>query len=355
MANLLGGVAWRHFALQYPIDISFLRPSTSTKTARILVLQPEFLGTISRRLSLPPPAAATEPMWDIDNWMLGHISEVRDKAYYSTFRPNRPDPATCSEQEFVRYLRAVAGGYPKEIISRDLAEYAPRFAHVLALYVRYYHVAPAAIGNGVPESLKEDVISVIDSSARTYPLLTTLADRNWVGLARQPLLTCLGPSSDGQGDMSLAVAAVAGLEDPATYPLLLAAYERTRSSRFYDIIRLLPGITPELDKSVERVSQGLSPSHDRNGASFIYFSDALPEFLAPVSAGNPVAFAKLFQLGQTTSMRKTFSDPGLGKIIRQSPMPDRPDKWEALFKEKSPADFTYDSLARCWRPVSKAP
>jgi hypothetical protein len=346
-----GGTVW------FNIDLGFGTPKYPQtevwENARVFVLQPEFLGTISRRLDLPPVIDTT--VTGADDWVLTHNRNGwRHDIYYSDLRPNRPDPTTCSEREFSRYLRMVDALHPSESAVRDLAEYAPRFPRLLGLYGRNDFVA-SVIESGVPEFSKAEVLGAITSPKQATSLAITLADRDWQDGARGPLLSSLGTPfiSQNRGGVEPVVSAIARSEDPSTYPTLLSAYEATVNSRCYDIIRPLAGIALELDRTVERVSLRLAKYHNLNGEPFD-FSDGTREFGAPVSHGNPVAFAKFLQVTQEPGeFPRTPDVAKLLAIIRPASVFYKPETWREFFKGKTIADFAYDPLARCWRPITK--
>jgi hypothetical protein len=359
-----GGVAWRQMVMAAPARL--LSGTEEWGHARLLVLQPEFLGVISRDLALPSVIDAPVP--SSYDWMPEPKYDYRNNEYYSKLRPNRPDPATCTEKEASLYLRSLMALTQSEPIVRDLAEYAPRFPRLFALYSQRDHIVEA-IKNNVPDASKAEVLSTIGSPMQTYRLVRCLNARDWMDPVRDPLLAGLKiPSLTARNDISPVATAVARLEDPMTYPALLSAYETTGDSEIYEVIRSLSGITPELDKVVERVSQRLSPFYDLGGRPSVYLSDALREFSGPVSHGNAVAFSKLIQFARRPGLEGYVMDAGIVRITPisgDSTVPGinqpkegelhTPHEWRAYFEGKTPADFTYDPLARCWRPVSKTP
>lgn len=344
-----GGMAWFQLMLEAK-DTGESKPK-SWKNARLLVIQPEFLGTVTRRLTLPPPSEP--PIPNGEDWMLSGAYRLRNEAYYSKLRPHRPDPATCTEKELSRYMRSLIALFPSAVMARDLAEYAPRFPRLLALYAREYYIGDA-IEEGVPETSKAEVISVVDGPVQAMRLVRTLTNRNWGDPVRNQFLKRLEEpflTWDSSGNFPI-VSAIARQEDPATYPALLHAYEATGDSRLYDVLRCLPGITPDLDEAVDRVSQRLSPVTNFRGEPFS-FGFAMNEFLGPVSHGNPVALAKLLQLCQNPDLSIYFPGPELQEIISPSPIPEGSQAWREYFQGKTAADFTYDAFARCWHPISK--
>ncbi len=182
------------------------------KSARLVVLQPEFLGSFRRNLTIPPVSEITGE--ETADWTMARRYGLSKSAYFSMYRPQRPDPATCSEKEFARYLRAIGTVFPWEIVERDLAEYAPRFPRILALHAQR-NPAAAAVESGVPESLKAEVLATVDGPMQAFRLASTLTDRQWQIDAREPLLACLDPPFMFQhsGNISPVVTAIAGLED----------------------------------------------------------------------------------------------------------------------------------------------
>ncbi|GAA5127633.1 hypothetical protein JIN84_08415 [Luteolibacter yonseiensis] len=344
-----GGIAWYQLLME-ATDTGEFKPR-SWKNARLLVIQPEFLGTVSRRLMLPPPSEPPVP--NGEDWMLSGAYRQQHEAYYSNLRPHRPDPATCTEKELSRYLRSLIALFPSGIIARDLAEYAPRFPRLLALYAQEYYIGDA-IENGVPESSKAEVVSAVDGPVQAMKLVRTLMKRNWEDPVRSQFLNCLEAPfliSDSSGVFSM-VSAIARQEDPATYPALIRAYETTGDPRLYNVIRSLPGIAPDLDGAVDRISQRLSPVSNLRGQP-VRFVGALDEFLRPVSHGNPVALAKLLQVCQNPELKIYLPGTELQEVVSPSPVPKDQQAWRDFFRGKTAGDFTYDAFARCWHPISK--
>ncbi|RYD42496.1 MAG: hypothetical protein EOP85_11195 [Verrucomicrobiaceae bacterium] len=355
-----GGVSWFHRLMK--ADDRLLQDAGALKNARLLVIQPEYLGSVSRDLGLSD--VKVRPDSAPSDWMLTRDYDPRSDVYHSRLRPNRPDPAKCTEQEFSRYLRSVISLHPSPVIARDLAEYAPRFPRLLALYSQQALVAKA-IESGVPESGKAEVASAVEGRGLALSLVGPLTNRDWADLVRAPFLDCLQapPSRYGEDKIRAMVSAIARQEDPSIYPVLLKVYETTGDSGLYDVIRSLPGIGPELDKVVERISQRLSQTRSIRGEEHDFIG-GFNEFRGPVSHGNATAFAKLLQCIGDRSTKFFISGELILEVIQPGTTPDTwpgnmtPEDEKTLSEilgRRSPSDFAYDPLSRCWHLISKTP
>jgi hypothetical protein len=347
---LPGGGVWNRFVLA---SVNGLRPSHESLTdARLIVLQPVLLDIIQRNLSLPQPVD-TAPRHSED-WMLAYRFGFNNAAYLKFYRPRRPDPATCSAEEFARYLRVAISCFPREMAERDLAEYAPRFPELLAKHARA-RTAADAISSGVPESAKKDVLASIDNPRTAFDLASALDDLGWEADARDSLLACLDPSfmavAQISGGIAPVVTALAELEDPETYPALLSAYEHTRNPQLYEIIRDLPGIGPELDQVVARISETLPKYPGRNSTATNLLIDTISTFKGPVSHGNPIAFANYLSFVQAYTVNpNTYIPREVKMLIRLED--ENSNTWRDLLEGKTISDFSYDPLARRWQLIS---
>jgi hypothetical protein len=367
-----------------PIDEKRLDLSSWTG-ARIIVLRPVIDGTLKRRLELPPIPPSDSQRESV---RMDQGTRITEADYLNRIRPNRPDPATCTEDEFDRYLQAVRPLWPGFILKDDLAEYAPRFPQVLARYLSSKTVADA-IGDSVPESAKAEIISAIQSPQDALNAAGMLTHRGWQVEARDPLLECLaGPFlAQRGGEVYPVIVALAELEDPSTYPALVRAYENR--GMYYELIRPLPGIKPQLDEAVERMSGKLKISLLEFTSFSSAISGALETYEAPVSHGNPTALAKLLEFWENLPFESIGEldetpPPGENKGDRDMkpeflvmasgdadgsapnmvlkdftrffridpPIPHKLAAWRAFVAGKNAADFSYDPLARRWRASS---
>jgi hypothetical protein len=355
-APIPSGAAWARQILK-PRDEAKVR-NFRWDSARLIILKHRDLGHIEREFPVDP--AGDEARSSDSDWILSRNYGLRFDAYLKNHRPNRPDPATCSEAEFARYLRTISGTFFDELAVRDLAEYAPRFSHLLASHAER-RPAPQAIAIGLPEAGRDALLkSIREDPAKVARLGSVLLERGWHGEVRDLLVTSLqqrraGDDND-RGHRYDIAEAVARLEDPTTYPQLLSFLESSRSFEFYRTVRELPGIDGLLDETIAKISVQLSPAAElaslRPGRIYGVF-DA---FRVPVSHGNPVALAKLLDLWRSLPEEIPFFseiDTFTKFFEPQPPIPDTLDAWRAFIDGKSAKDFTHDPLTGKWLAPSQ--
>lgn len=354
-APIPGGAAWARRILKPP-DGAKMR-NFGWESARLIILKHRDLGHIERELSIDP--AEDDAGTSDSDWMLSRNYGLRFDAYLKNHRPDRPDPATCSEAEFARYLRRVSGTFFDDLATRDLAEYAPRFSGLLAAHARR-NSAVSAIAIGTPESARDAVIQALQADPSLLSLFaSTLLDRGWQSADRDLLAGLTRPHSrdyNWNQNFHRIVTALAQLEDPATYPQLLTHLEKSRSVAIYSTVRELPGISGSLEETIARMSINLSPSVElasiRPGTIYGLFNP----FEAPVAHGNPVALAKLLELWRLLPKEKRSFDEVRAFAARfepQPPIPDTLDAWRAFIDGKSAKDFTHDPLTGKWLAPSQ--
>jgi hypothetical protein len=108
----------------------------------------------------------------------------------------------------------------------------------------------SALYHGVSDSQKQEILNYLGD----YPQLAGLINaRGWMEDAEEALLGLLNRS-----ELSLtnpAFKALAWLENPMTYPALLAAMERQISLEFYEILKTIPDLESDLNLAVHRLWQ----------------------------------------------------------------------------------------------------
>jgi len=355
-APIPGGAAWARQILK-PRDEARLR-KFRWESARLIILKHHDLGHIERELSIDP--TSDEAGSSDSDWILSRNYGLRFDAYLKNHRPNRPDPATCSEAEFARYLRIISSTFFDDLATRDLAEYAPRFSHLLISHSKQRSAAQA-LAIGIPESSRGELLrSVREDPTHFWRLGPVLLERGWNDEVRDLLATSLQrqPPGDcnGSGHLFAIAGAVARLEDPSTFPQLLSFLESSRSFDFYRTLRELPAIDKPLDETIAKMSARLSPAAElaslRPGRIYGVF-DA---FKVPVAHGNPVALAKLLELWRLLPEKIPFFsevDTFTNFFEPQPPIPDSLDAWRAFIDGKSAKDFTHDPLTGRWLAPSK--
>lgn len=316
----------------------------SADGARLIVLKPVLTGItpVSRVTVQASPEKEATPERD---YRSNRIYAPRPAEYLDIIASERPDPATCDRRQFGKWLRTASSVQILDLTERDLAAFAPRFSPVLA---RASFAAPAAgaILQGTPEAGKRDVLAAFGAVGSPWHLLNTLARRGWLDDVRQEAVRRFQ-----QGDLNLAevcqnVPQIASLEDPATYPALLAGY---MNPEHYEILRQLPGIEPALTEALRKKHAAANPSRDAamgNDLPPIVIQSA---YAIPARHGIPEAFTDLMRLwkGSPTQPGRHYQAM---KTAIQIPggLEDSPRTWAAYLKDKEASDFTYDPLARRW-------
>lgn len=343
-APIPGGAAWARRILK-PRDEANVR-NFGWESARLIILKHRDLGHIERELSIDPtndPGASAD-----SDWILSRNYGLRFDAYLKNHRPYRPDPGTCSEAEFARYFRAVSGTFFDELAVRDIAEYAPRFSHLLVSHTER-RSAPQAIAIGLPESGRDALLkSIREDPVKVSRLGLVLLERGWHGEVRDLLVTSLQQRRAGDDDIA---EAVARLEDPATYPQLLSFLESSRSFDFYRTVRELPEIDGLLDGTIANMSVQLSPAAELASVRPGQLYGVFDAFKVPVTHGNPVALAKLLELWRSLPEKIAFFSevgPFTSFFEPQPPIPETLDAWRAFIDGKSAKDFTHDPLTGKW-------
>lgn len=353
-APIPGGAAWARRILK-PREEANVR-NFGWENARLIILKHRDLGHIERELSIAPTEdVAGSP--DAD-WILARNYNLRLDAYLKNHRPNRPDPATCSEAEFARYLRTVSGTSFSDLAVRDLAEYAPRFSPLIAAHSRQFSISQV-IATGTPESRRDELLAALRASPPLVANLSNaLVERGWQSKIRDLLPSALRPPRQGYDHFqsNQIVVALALLEDPSTYPQLLTYLEKSRSVAVYRSLRELPGIADSLEATIAKMALDLSPSVELSSVRHGDIYGLFHAFQAPVAHGNPVAFTKLLELWRLLPKEKLSMleiRPFTGCFEPQPPIPEALDAWRAFIDGKSAKDFTHDPLTGKWLAPSQ--
>lgn len=329
------------------------------KNARLIILKPITLARINREIAVTTDLSEMDSPPDRD-WMLSRNYGLRFDAYIQNHRPCRPDPATCTDAEFARYLRTISASFFDNLAEQDLAEYAPRFSELLALHAPR-SPAVAAIERGTPDSRREEVLHLVRRRPSLAPYLApALVSRGWQAEVKDSLLVALRrPASadiNWNQHRSATIEAIALLEDPATYPALLSILEKSRSLWIYETLRQLPGIEPLLDDTIRRMSQDLSPAVELSRVRQGLFYGVFDAFTVPLAHGDPLAMEKLLELWRMLPSNLSAFDHIRGFTRHFAPgIPSNVGAWRAFIEGKTSKDFAHDPLTRTWHLVSKHP
>ncbi|MES2475588.1 MAG: hypothetical protein V4640_07390 [Verrucomicrobiota bacterium] len=268
----------------------------------------------------------------------------------STYRDlfsERPDPQTCSREEFARWLRIPASMYPISTngSQRDLAPYTPRFAGLMAKVADQESVADA-LRIGAPESLRKEVVDQIGSLERPDRLAEVALHRGWLSDAREIILDRFHDGEMWETD------AVLALEDPTTYPVLISRFLRRPEREDYEKLRLLPGIEPMLSEAIAEAARETSPEYLVNNLSSYQNSSPYGPFLYAAKQGDAVAFATVLDLYIASSGKRAYAPfRDLTYVLSSQELHDR--NYQAIadwLTDKSAASFRFDPLLRIWKP-----
>lgn len=363
----------------------------STEGARLLIYQSVPLGVVQKTFDLPD----SPPDVDFDD---SHEERTTISVidYYEKIRPSRPDPDTCSAEEFENYLRKVCLVDDSErssgMLKADLAEYVARFPDVIVRSPEGKNYRRADVLKMMPESSRKVYLDSIDTPQLAIQNAEVIFNRGWTGAVREPLLKCLQEPffTQRSGEVWQVITALCQLEDFSTYPTLANAYKAKKSTYYGEIICKLPGIEPELDRAMAEVVNELPVSALEIGGEMYEVNMKFDEFEFPIRQGNKAAFEKLLSVWHSISEVKDMEidttppmddhhsgsdstgkgfavvaytvvdDPpniklrNFTRVMRAEPaIPHRFDAWAAFLKDKSADDFTYDPLLRVWSAPSQ--
>lgn len=278
------------------------------------------------------------------DYALMHRYPVDETVYRREWFSKRPDPQTCSREEFARWMRIPASVYEyRSGAQRDLASYAPRFAGLMAKAGDQLSVAEG-LRLGTPESLRDEVIGKIDSLERPERLASVAMERGWLGGAGPAILRRFDEGHLWQS------AAVMAMEDPSTYPELIARFLDRPERETYEQLRFLPGIEPLLGEAITKATGEVEPSQlkARFGS---YVQAPYGPFLYAAKRGDVQALETILELYKSGGGKSEYVlSRDLGYIIS---IPEfRGGKLlVAWLRDKSTASFDYDPLLRIWKPL----
>jgi hypothetical protein len=343
---LLAGAGWHRRIIG--IDgqsLANFNPNLNLEGARLIILKPVVVAHIPAVEASVGLSTTDEsdPHYDF-NLSTRYTRDPR--IYQENLISQRPDPRTCSREEFGRWLRIPAAVYPwKSGSAYDLASYAPRFTDVMAKVARKESVREA-LRRGVPESQRRHLLDLIAMDPLPGYLVDVAVSRGWADEVKDAILHRFH-----SGD-SLSINSVMYLEDPASYPALLESLMRSPELQTYEKIRLLPGIEPLLDQAVAEALRSASlprliaaaPNYDNRQPYGPYLiaakrgnKDALDAVLTILKAGGSEG-ASFYH---TRLLNHLFVAPPLSGNVNQ--------KWLDHLDGKTSADFQFDPLARIWR------
>ncbi len=277
---------------------------------------------------------------EASDFALDHRYPVNEATYRREYFPKRPDPRTCSREEFARWLRIPASMFPVDAGPEyDLAAYAPRFAGMMAKVGNHWSVAEG-LRLGTPESLRHEVIGQIEALERPDHLAEVALARGWLGEARESILRRF---REGNLEHS---AALLALEEPATYPELISRFLGDPQRETYEQLRLLPGIEPLLTYAIDGAARETAP--------VLRPTTTAPygPFLYAAKQGDTKALETVLKLFKVEAWPQHTSFRDLDYILALPDLPGhRVPALTVWLRGKSAASFRFDPLLRLWKPL----
>jgi hypothetical protein len=142
------------------------------------------------------------------------------------------------------------------------------------------------------------------------------------------------------------------LEEPSTYQELISQFLAKPGGYFYERIRLLPGIEPQLRAAITQAAKESLPS--RLVADYKDYQSLVPPFgiyLFAAKQGDPAALQAILEIFNAhREHTRTFLISNLDYIFMIPKTPDsRDEEVSGWLTGKSAASFRFDPLLRLWK------
>lgn len=241
---LLGG-AGAHRAV-YGFENSGMPVSGVGSDARVIILEPKFLGGVNRRIVTPPAVLRTT------DWAANDYYDLTQRT--PDAGPIRPETAT--REEFAAWLRTrIYEGF-QTAVEGELAPWVRTWPDVILNITPLDRTSEPewcrAVARALPDARREDVIRRLPKA----PWFAWVVQRRgWEKEARKELLELC---RSGLELNKAALLSIASLEEPETYDMLLGYLEANGESDLYGVLHRLPGIEPKLTASVRRYFAGVT-------------------------------------------------------------------------------------------------
>jgi hypothetical protein len=266
---------------------------------------------------------------------------------------NRPDPRTCTDEEFFRWLRVIGRSGSQERAARELACYGRRFGEVLAGLPDFANPMseignPSLVSDVIPDAALAGVLPRVDAVDHPEYLLSALIARGRWGEIVPSVRRRLQ-----RGDMYLKSTYAMQLEDPAFYDLLIDEFIKDPTRISYDGIRLLPGIGDRVDQAIDRAVDDVSAAQavDMARKSHQSFHRL---WIYPIAAARGNAKALEAMLAIRAAVDLSYDDRVVfDRLLDPTGHEREGGGWsDKVFDHKSAADFRFDTRSSVWRPVS---
>jgi hypothetical protein len=197
---------------------------------------------------------------------------------------------------------------------------------------------------GTPKSLRDEVIGTINSLERPYRLASVALDRGWLGEAGPAILRRFNEGDLWQSD------AVMAMEDPATYPELIARFLERPERETYEQLRMLPGIEPLLGEAIVKATSEVKPSLLKAKLGS-YIQAPYGPFLYAAKRGDTQALETVLELYKAGGGKSDYVLSRDLAYIMDIPDFRGPKLLAAWLRDKSAVSFHYDPLLRIWKPL----
>jgi hypothetical protein len=271
------------------------------------------------------------------------------RSYRQKLATERPDPQTCTAEEFGRWLRVAAGVTPTydspSVV--DLSMFAPRFAEIM---VKVPHVPTVreALFYGLPEQRRDAVLDAIRDTAWPDALIEVAVRRGWTQEAADAILARFHAGDEISSEWLMA------LENPVTYPYLLERLRNSPDLALHENLRLLPGIEPMLEESIRSAISSASLRTLLNRARLDRNRHPFGPYLLAAKRGDAAALDAVLQIFTAggTEGASYYSTSALGHLFPTPPARNGSVNlgWQEYLAEKSAQHFQFDPLARSWFP-----
>ncbi len=284
---------------------------------RLLIFRRVYLGTL-RRSWTSPELVLAEVVRPTANYSAARGQMTRAEFLHLAAKLAAPDPARAMASDVRRYIaecgrliRSANRQHERDNrLILSLAAYVPAhlpvFLEALERESTYYgQWLRAAVEQGAEAAQRQAIIAAL---RRNPDLAEIVANRGWLEEARTELLALV------ETPRTLPYScwrAAAWFAEPKTYPLFLEQLEQSPDAWFYDLVRALPGIEPELDRVVDRMVRrmplGLPADAGEVARTSVVASDggwalrAYPGLEVALRHGRPEALGLALQLLQARS------------------------------------------------------
>jgi hypothetical protein len=277
-----------------------LKNGDSINEFQLLVFCKKYLGKIdydfaSSPITVPPIAQNS------GSGALQQTAHLLRHEFERKFKQLKSPPAQCSRQELGRYLAEViqlleARRYhsidENDSVIQNLASYVPYHLPVFFDVIAEQETASSrifarAVAYGMEEKQKSDILRELE---RNPTLIHVILSRGWMDEAREQIFAAARSPNNYSLDLARAVA---WFQDPKTYPQLLDQLIRRPEPNLYDVVRMLPGIEPQLDLAVEKIWKRRTRFSGRSVTPALYVGlrhgkqEAFRELYAAIARNSP--------------------------------------------------------------------